>query len=90
MQKDTQTEAGLTSRLTQELGAWWKKNFSKKQRIVKIVTCQAHWEMQDKANELMRQGWKPLGGMGYMAVKTGGNKYDHEQRDTYFMTFISV
>ena len=90
MTKETQQADGLTSHLTQELGAWWKKHFSRKQRTVKIITCKTHWEMQDKANELMQHGWMPLGGMGYMAVKTGGNKYDHEQKDTYFMTFISV
>ena len=69
---------------------WIKSILKREAKQIRFITNMSYTQVEIEANKMMLNGWKPLGGIGYMAVKTGGNKYDHEQYNYYFITLISA
>jgi len=68
---------------------WFKRFvmfFKSKKKEYNIISCGSRFDLSDHVNKALTNGWDVCGGVGYMAVKTGGNQYDHKQVDVWFQS----
>lgn len=65
---------------------FFKRNKAKKE--YDIIFTSSQFELSNLVNKNISEGWEIVGGAGYMAVKTGGNQYDHKQNDLWFQAMM--
>jgi len=64
---------------------FWRK---KKKIEYEIITANSKYKLIALVNNMLAEGWEVTGNVGYMAVKKGGNQYDHVQSDTWYQSLI--
>ena len=57
----------------------WEKEY-------KIVSCEYRADLSREVNSLLSQGWDVLGGVGHMAMKTGGNQHDFTFESVWYQS----
>lgn len=71
---------------TNRRAAFFKRGRNKKE--YSILSASTDSRLSKIVNEALKEGWDLLGGVGYTAVKTGGNQYYHKQFDQWYQSMV--
>lgn len=65
---------------------WFK--FKKSKIEYKVVSQPTVEMLETFVGHYLSEGWKLQGGVCVQIVKTGGNQYDHVQKENFFQSLV--